>query len=84
MEHERKWQWIDLEALKAELEPKMTQKKKMDYLSGAYPSLYILILKHFKMQERVEQYIAKCKEFENDKDKYSLYIHGYWLNWLDQ
>ena len=56
----------------------------MEHLSEAYPSLYILILEHFKMPERVESYMAKCKEYEDSAEKYSHYIHGYFLVWLDQ
>ena len=26
----------------------------------------------------------QCKQYEEDHDKYSLYIHGFWLVWLDR
>ena len=56
----------------------------MDYLSQSYPSLFLLILEHLQMNDEIEQYMAKCKEFENDHEKYSLYVHGYLLAKLDQ
>ena len=59
-------------------------QRKMDYLSGAYPRLYIFILKFFDMTDRVEQYMTMCKPYEDNHEKYSLYVHGYFLVWLDQ
>ena len=56
----------------------------MDFLSQSYPSLYILILEHFQLTGRIEDYMEKCKAFENITDKYSLYIQGYFLIWLDK
>ena len=56
----------------------------MDYLSEAYPRLFIFILEFFAMNDRIEQYMSKCKAYENDQYKYSLYVHGYFLVWLDQ
>ena len=55
----------------------------MDYLSEAYPRLFIFILEFFAMNDRIEQYMNKCKAYENDWYKYSLYVHGYFLVWLD-
>ena len=28
--------------------------------------------------------MSKCMAYENDEENYSLYVHGYWLVWLDQ
>ena len=36
------------------------------------------------MTDKIEQYMAKCKAYENDKENYSLYVHGYLLIWLHQ
>ena len=55
----------------------------MEFFSESYPSLYIYMLKHFKMPDRIEKYMSQCKEYENDAKKYSLYIYGYFLPWLD-
>ena len=56
----------------------------MEYFSEAYPSLFLFILNHFKMNDRIERYMTQCKMCENDPEKYSLYVHGYFLPWLDQ
>ena len=75
---------IDLDTLQSELEEKLNEWEKKKYLSEAYPSLYILMLEQFKRADKIEQYMAQCKEFENDRIRYSLYIHGYLLPWFDQ
>ena len=56
----------------------------MDYLSEAYPRLFIFILDFFEKTDRIEQYMTKCKAYEEDPNKYSLYLHGYFLVLLDQ
>ena len=56
----------------------------MSYLSQHYPSLYVQILTHMNMQDKIDLYMSKCKEFENDAEKYSLYIHGYLMVYLDK
>ena len=56
----------------------------MDFLGNEYPSLFIFILASFDKTERIEKYMNKCKTYEEDRYKYSLYVHGYFLVWLDQ
>ena len=56
----------------------------MDYLSEAYPQLFIFILDYFDMNDRIEKYMTKCKGYEDNPYKYSLYVYGYFLVWLDQ
>ena len=56
----------------------------MNYLSCAYPSLYIHLLGFLDEPDRIELYMAKCKQLENDRKIFTLYIHGYFLPWLDQ
>ena len=51
----------------------------MDLLSQAYPSLYIFVLQYFKKFDKITQYMALCKAYENDAEKFSLYIFGYWI-----
>ena len=59
-------------------------QQKMDFLGNEYPSLFIFILESFDKTERIEQYMNKCKAYEEDRYQYSLYVHGYFLVWLDQ
>ena len=55
----------------------------MEYLREEYPSLYIVVLKSLNMTDKIKDYMKKCKGYEKDPYKYSLYIHGYFLVWLD-
>ena len=52
-------------------------------LSETYPRLFLFILEHFEMADRIEEYMAQCKAFEENPKKYSLYVHGFFLVWLD-
>ena len=54
----------------------------MEYLSNSYPSLYVEILEQLKMTDTIEKYMAKNEEYEDDVERYSWYIHGYFLIWL--
>ena len=56
----------------------------MNFLVNEYPSLFIFILKSLDMTERTDQYMNKCKAYEEDCYKYSFYVHGYFLVWLEQ
>ena len=56
---------------------------KMRYLSDEYPSLYVFVLEHLKMSDKIQQYMAECKAYEHNPAKYSLYFHGYLLNWFN-
>ena len=59
-------------------------QQKMDFLSEEYPNLFIFILESFDMTDRKKLYMDKCKSYEYDPFKYSLYIQGYFNLWLDQ
>ena len=80
----RRWQKIDLDTVQKQLETQPHNKQKMTYLSKHYPSLYVHILGYLNMSDKIEQYMAQCKEYENDEENFSLYVHGYWLIWLNQ
>ena len=36
------------------------------------------------MHKEVEEYMDICKSYENDYKMYSLYVHGYWLPYVEQ
>ena len=57
---------------------------RMRYLAQCYPGLYIHVLKSYfeNSQAMIEAYMQSCKTFENDPENYSLYVHGYFLPWL--
>ena len=95
----RKYQVIDLYTVESKLENFASKEEKivegnkvmhtplqqkMNYLSEEYPRLFINILEFFDMTDRIEQYMTMCKSYENDPYRFSLYLHGYFLVWLDQ
>ena len=77
---------IDLDIVESKLEEigHLPLSQKVDILGNEYPRLFIFILESFDMTERIYEYMDKCKAYENDCYKYSFYVHGYFLVWLDQ
>ena len=75
---------IDMSKVVKELETQPSQIEMMPFLSQQYPSLFVYMLRCLNMQKEIELYMSKCKKFENDPKNYSIYIHGYFLVWLDQ
>ena len=55
----------------------------MDYLGESYPRLYIFILEQLKRPDLIDKYMELCKSFQNNAEKFSLYVHGYFLILLD-
>ena len=39
-------------------------------------------MKEFGLKHELQEYFEKCQTFENDWVKYSFYVHGYWLPYL--
>ena len=66
------------------IEGMQTNRKVIEYLSDWYPCLYIYILKKRSMDLELSKYMNTCKQYENDRDatKYSKYVHGYWIPYL--
>ena len=56
----------------------------MEVLAELFPCLNILVLIYLKKESEVENYMRRCKGLENNPRQYSLYLHGYWLPWLEQ
>ena len=54
LEHAGEWQIIDMSKVEMQLSNFQAQKQSMDYLSRAYPSLFLFILDHLKMTDRIE------------------------------
>ena len=84
LEHAKERQEIDLWTVEKKLESKSKKQQKMTLLSEEYPTLYLFILDHFNMTDKIEEYMAQCKSYENDAEKYSLYLHGYFYIWFDK
>ena len=62
----------------------MSNKDRMTHLKEYYPGLCIYVMKKQGMNKELKQYKEKCKTYEMNSDKYSHYIHGYWLPNLEQ
>ena len=69
--------------MKQELQETSTLQQKMTILSQKYPGLYIAVLKLVSETDKIEQYMNKNKAYFHDHIKYSHYIHGYFLLWLE-
>ena len=77
---------MNLQSLLEILESMKTNNEIVDYLSERYPCLYIFVLQKRGMDGELKAYYEKCKSYENDEDlsKYSLYVHGHWLPYLQR
>ena len=78
-----KWQKVDLDQLEVEISGFKTKRETSTYLSQNYPCLYIFVLNSLDMNDRVHKYMQDCKSFESDSLKYSIYVHGFFIPWLD-
>ena len=74
---------VDLEALDLELKAIRGFNQQMVFLSQLYPGLYLFVLTQTKQEETKNRFIEKCKTYENDPYRYSIYIHGYLIPWFD-
>ena len=84
LEQALKFQVIDLNIIKEQVDAFETVSQKMNYLKQFYPSLYIFMLKHLKKMDVLEQYRQQCRSHETNPLNYSLYLHGFYLDWLEQ
>jgi len=57
---------------------------KIRYLSNKYPCLYVLVMRKRGKDYELEAYMSDCKSYENDWTKFSMYIHGYWIPFLQK
>ena len=79
-----KYQPFDHNELQQALTEQATTARKLRYLSQTYPHIYRFVLVHLNQTEALEKYEKKCMTYLNRPKKYYLYIHGYFLPWLDQ
>ena len=79
-----KYQPFDHNELQQALTEQATTAQKLRYLSQTYPNIYKFVLINLKQTEELEEYEKKCMTCLNRPEKYHLYIHGYFLPWLDQ
>ena len=78
-----KWQVIDLKDIEEELEGG-NFKQQMKHLNVYYPCLFLFTLQKLKKKELIEKYMTRCQALQGDCKKYSYYVHGYFLIFLQR
>ena len=75
-----------MDTLVKKLDQMQTNDERCEHLSIWCPCLYIFVLQKRGMVEKLSAYVERCKLYENDKDPstFSLYVHGYWLPYLQR
>ena len=56
----------------------------MKHLEQYYPCLYIYVIRKRGMDNELDRYMQECKKYENSNYNYSMYVHGYFIPWLQQ
>lgn len=79
-----KYQNIDRSTMLESIRTKQSETEMIEFLSNHYPSLYIYIMEQMKRKRALTKYMKRCKQYENDFKKYSLYVHGFFLPWLQK
>ena len=59
-----------------------TSNKRLGFLGEWYPCLCVFVMIRRGMENALLKYLADCKKFEDDFEKYSLYVHGFFIPWL--
>ena len=57
-------------------------EKRIEFLSQEYPGLYLYVMKERGMHKEVNDYMEKCKLLKDSYEKYSFFVHGYFLPYL--
>ena len=77
-----RYQHICLSEIVEELSSMLDFDERIEYLGQHYPCLCIFVLKKRGMDKALKKYMEDCKLYENDHEKYSLYVHGWFLPWI--
>ena len=72
------YQSVNLQDLLGIIESMQINEERMQLLSERYPEIYTSLLICRGMKHELEQYMTRCKSFEDDYKVYSNYILGYW------
>ena len=54
----------------------------MEIFREQFPCLFFLVAEKLGLYEEIREYMEDCRRLEDDREKYSLYVHGYWIPWL--
>ena len=58
LKYARKSKAFDIIELKDELNTKNSNELKMEHLRQSYPSLYVHVLRHFRMSDKLDKYLS--------------------------
>ena len=73
----------ELQAMSEEERYKL-QSIVLNPLPKTYPCLYMFLMKYLNRDRELKEYIDLCETFQHDRKKYTYYVHGYFLPWLDK
>ena len=74
---------LDIGAFESDLKRRKQAADRELYIRDRAPQVYIYLLKSFfGQQQKVQEYLDYCKSFRDNPHKYSLYVHGYLLEWF--
>ena len=81
LESAKKYQVIDFQKI---IEGWDNDEQQKTYLSRNYPSLYRYVITELGTEQSLTRYETCCQSLENDHKKFSLYLHGYFLPWIEK
>ena len=80
-----RWQEFDRKIMQDELKAAKSRKEELDILRNKYTCLYLFALKALNRQREYDNFTNRCKKYRKGKpENYSIYVHGYFLPWLEE
>ena len=79
-----KYQQIETSEVIEELKRMKTNDAKIEFLQQEYPCIALFVMKKMGMENALADYSQKCESLESIGEKYSHYVHGYFIPWLQQ
>ena len=80
-----RWQEFDRRTMQDELRAAKSRKEELDILRNKYTCLYLFALKALNRQREYDNFTNRCKKYRKGKpENYSVYVHGYFLPWLEE
>ena len=84
----QKYHQFSISSLINQVEKMKTNDQRAELLKVEYPSLYIHYLKKIgtrsDAKKLLENYKIYCKQFYDDPNRFSLYLHGWFFPWLQE
>ena len=74
-----------MQALLQKLKNMQTNQVITEFLGQNFPCLFVFVMKQRGMLQALSEYMEKCKNLEKDDvSQFRLYVHGYWIPWLQE